>query len=101
MIGYMKAVKTKMAEKGADADAVAAFEKGAGAYAKKIVANFKDFDFYTGESMDPDAMYVLPLVRRLRILLTDFGRVVLMNYRDDGVTPYVIIWKHGLSEMKV
>ena len=28
-------------------------------------------------------------------------RVILLNYRDDGVTPYVIVWKHGLTEMKV
>ena len=36
------------------------------------------------------------------ILNADFlPRVVLLNYREDGVTPYVTIWKHGLSEMKV
>lgn len=29
------------------------------------------------------------------------SRVVLLNYREDGVTPYVIVWKHGLVEMKV
>lgn len=40
-------------------------------YAKKIVATFKDWEFYTGESMDPD------------------GMIVLLNYRDDGTTPYV------------
>lgn len=28
-------------------------------------------------------------------------RVVLMNYREDGVTPFVTVWKHGLVEMKV
>lgn len=28
-------------------------------------------------------------------------RVVLLNYREDGVTPYIIVWKHGLEEMKV
>ena len=30
-----------------------------------------------------------------------FNRVVFLNYREDGITPYVIIWKHGLEEMKV
>ena len=36
------------------------------------------------------------------VLVADFSlRVVLLNYREDGVTPYVTIWKHGLSEMKV
>lgn len=28
-------------------------------------------------------------------------RVVLLNYREDGITPYVTLWKHGLKEMKV
>ncbi|KFY26726.1 hypothetical protein V491_01203 [Pseudogymnoascus sp. VKM F-3775] len=81
--GYMKTIKTKLKEKGASDDEVAAFEKGAGAFAKKIVANFKDYDFYVGESMDPD------------------GMVALMNYREDGVTPYITVWKHGLIEEKV
>jgi hypothetical protein len=81
--GYMKAVKAKLQERGASAEEVTAFEKGAAAYAKKIVANFKDYEFLTGESMDPD------------------GMIVLLNYREDGVTPYVTVWKHGLTEMKV
>lgn len=41
--GYMKAVKAKLGE--TKPDRVEAFEKGAAAYAKKIVANFKDFEF--------------------------------------------------------
>ena len=28
-------------------------------------------------------------------------RLVYLNYREDGVTPYLIIWKHGLKEEKV
>lgn len=39
----MKAVKAKLAE--SNPERVEAFEKGAAAYAKKIVANFKDFEF--------------------------------------------------------
>jgi len=81
--GYMKKVKEALKANGADDAKVTDFEKGAQAYAKKIVGNFKDYDFYIGESMDPD------------------GMVVLMNYREDGVTPYVTVWKHGLTEMKV
>ncbi|KAF1950049.1 translationally controlled tumor-associated [Byssothecium circinans] len=80
---YMKAVKTKLTEKEAPAEEIATFEKGAQAFAKKIVANFKDYEFLIGESMDPD------------------GMVVLLNYREDGVTPYVTVWKHGLKETKV
>jgi hypothetical protein len=60
----MKAVKAKLAE--TNPDRVAAFEKGAAAFAKKIVANFGDYEFYTGESMDPD------------------GMVALLNYRVRG-----------------
>ncbi|PSN74979.1 microtubule/calcium-binding protein [Corynespora cassiicola Philippines] len=81
--GYMKAVKTKLQEKGASADEIKAFETGAQGFAKKIVSNFKDYEFLIGESMDPD------------------GMVVLLNYREDGITPFVTVWKHGLDEMKV
>ena len=52
----MKKVKEALKAKGADEATVTAFEKGAATYAKKIVANFKDYDFYIGESMDPDGM---------------------------------------------
>jgi hypothetical protein len=56
---YMKKVKEAMKGNGASDDKIAAFEKGAQAYAKKIVTNFKEYDFYTGETMDPDGMLVL------------------------------------------
>jgi hypothetical protein len=53
----MKAVKAKLQEKGADAEKITAFEKGAQAYVKdKLLPNFKDFEFFTGESQDPDGM---------------------------------------------
>ena len=39
----MKRVKAELAEK--DPEAVAVFEKGAAAYVKKIIANFKDYEF--------------------------------------------------------
>lgn len=81
--GFMKKVKETMKERGADEAEISTFEKGAAGYAKKIVANFKDYDFFVGESMDPD------------------GMVVLMNYREDGVTPFITVWKHGLKEEKV
>ena len=79
----MKKVKETMTANGASEDEIKEFEKGAQGFAKKIVANFKDYEFYTGENMNPD------------------GMVALLNYREDGVTPYVTIWKHGLDEMKV
>ncbi|KAG6029382.1 hypothetical protein E4U41_000358 [Claviceps citrina] len=82
--GYMKAVKAEMQKRDASPEEITAFEKGAQGYVKeKLLPNFKDFEFYTGESMNPD------------------GLVVLLNYREDGTTPYVVVWKHGLKEMKV
>lgn len=77
----MKKVKAHLAEK--DPDRVEAFEKAAQNYAKKIIANFKDWEFYTGDKMDPEAM------------------VVLLNYREDGTTPYLVFFKDGLKVEKV
>ncbi|KAG9021093.1 hypothetical protein FS837_007584, partial [Tulasnella sp. UAMH 9824] len=48
--GYMKAIKAKLTE--TNPERVPAFEKGAAEFVKKIVANIKDYDFYTGESMN-------------------------------------------------
>ncbi|WXC56968.1 hypothetical protein SNK03_002896 [Fusarium graminearum] len=82
--GYMKSIKAKLQENGSSAEDIKAFETGASKFVKDtILPKFKDFEFYTGESMDPD------------------GMVVLLNYREDGVTPYTIFWKHGLKETKV
>jgi len=81
--GYMKAVKAKMVEQGKSAEEVKEFETKASTFVKeKILAGFKDWEFYTGESMNPD------------------GMVALLNYREDGVTPYFIFWKHGLKGEK-
>ncbi|KAL8408794.1 hypothetical protein RB594_007288 [Gaeumannomyces avenae] len=82
--GYLKTVKEKLKEQGKSDDEIKAFETGAQKWVKeKLLPSFKDFEFYTGEGMNPDAM------------------VALLNYREDGVTPYFTFWKHGLSEMKV
>lgn len=79
--GYMKKIKAELAEK--DPEQVEVFEKGAAAYVKKVISSFNDWEFFTGESMDPDAM------------------IVLLNYREDGTTPYVAVWKHGIKKEKV
>lgn len=58
--GYLKAVKAKLIEAGKSDEEVKAFETGAQKYVKdKLLPNFKDFEFYTGESGDPDGLYVL------------------------------------------
>jgi hypothetical protein len=84
--GYMKKTKAALQAKadGGNDEAkerLAKFETGAAAFAKKMIGNFKDYEFFTGESMDPD------------------GMVVMMNYREDGITPYMIFWKDGLREV--
>ncbi|KAI8372621.1 Mss4-like protein [Choanephora cucurbitarum] len=76
--GYMKAVKAKLPE-----ERVPTFEKNVAALVKKILGNFKDYEFYTGESMDPD------------------GMVALLNYREDGVTPFFTFFKDGVKEVKL
>jgi hypothetical protein len=65
----MKAVKTKLAE--TSPDDVTTFEKGAQAYVKKVVANFKDYEFYTGESMDPEGMYVFSIESLVCLILIE------------------------------
>ncbi|KAI7876599.1 translationally-controlled tumor protein [Lichtheimia hyalospora FSU 10163] len=79
--GYMKALKAKLQE--SNPERVEAFEKEAPAFVKKILSNFKDYEFYVGESMDPD------------------GMVCLLNYREDGITPYFTFFKDGLKEQKL
>jgi len=82
--GYVKNLKKALEAKGASSEEITAFEKGAPVFLKEtILAKFKDFEFYTGSSMNPD------------------GMVALLNYREDGITPYLTFWKHGLREEKV
>lgn len=68
----MKAVKAELEKN--HPERVEAFEKNASSFAKKIVTNFKDYEFYIGESMNPD------------------GMVALLNYREDGTTPCEYAW---------
>jgi len=78
--GYTNKLKAQF--QSFEPDRVDAFEKGAQAFTKVVSANFGCFEFYTGESMNPD------------------GMVALLNYRGDGVTPYFTFWKDGLKEVK-
>ena len=60
-----------------------AFTEGMPALVKKILGNFKNYQFFTGSSMDTE------------------GLVMLMDYREAGITPYFIVFRDGLEEMKV
>ena len=57
------------------------FKKEASAAVKKILPNFKDLQFFMGESCNPDGMHVI------------------VNYK--GETPYMYFFKDGLIEEKV
>ncbi|KAI0307173.1 translationally-controlled tumor protein [Multifurca ochricompacta] len=87
--GYMKRVKEKL-----PAERVADFEKNAQTFAKKIVTNFKDYEFYTGGSMDPDGMdgitreYSPPFVE-------------LSSPNNLYLAAYFTFWKDGLKEVKL
>ncbi|KAK3819953.1 MAG: translationally controlled tumor protein [Benniella sp.] len=80
MKGYMKKLATAL---NLDEEADKKFKSEVAADFKRIVAGFKDYEFYTGESLDPE------------------GALMLLNYREDGVTPFFTVFKHGLKERKV
>ncbi|KAJ5157968.1 uncharacterized protein N7500_007619 [Penicillium coprophilum] len=73
--------KFAAAEKPADAEKEWK-TKAAGAM-KKILANWDNYDVMMGQSTDGAAMYVL------------------IDFREDGVTPYATVWADGLKPIKV
>jgi len=77
---YMKTIKGRLAE--TDPDRVKPFMAGAQEEVKKILGNFKNYQFYTGESMNAD------------------GLVGFLDFREDGITPYMIFFKDGLEQEK-
>jgi hypothetical protein len=52
----MKKVKEALEKNGASEEKIKAFQTGAATYAKKILSNINDYDFFTGSSQDPDGM---------------------------------------------
>jgi Translationally controlled tumour protein len=79
----VKAVNNKLKETGASEETIKEFQGGAAAAVKKILGNYDNYDVLMGQSMDGNAMHVL------------------IDFRDDGVTPFATVWKHGLKEIKV
>ncbi|KAJ2556035.1 hypothetical protein EV175_002130 [Coemansia sp. RSA 1933] len=78
--GYMKDLTKYLEEH--NPERVEGFKKEATELVKKILANFKDYEFYTGEGMNPE------------------GMVALLNYREDGTTPYMTFFNDGLKSEK-
>ncbi|TPX36715.1 hypothetical protein SmJEL517_g01263 [Synchytrium microbalum] len=81
MKGYMKSLSEKLSK--TNPERVPEFKSKAATFFKKVLENFGDYEFYTGETMNPD------------------GMVALLNYREDGVTPYLTFWKDGLKTEKL
>jgi len=82
-LAYIKRLNNNLkAKEGGDVKSKE-FQSGAAAALKKLSANVADYDVYMGESMNNEGMYIL------------------VNFREDGSTPFATIWKHGLEEMKV
>lgn len=78
---YMKALLANLEK--TDPARVPIFKEKVTNYVKNVVLpKFDEWNFYTGESMNPE------------------GMVVLMNYREDGMTPYFVLFKDGVKEVK-
>jgi hypothetical protein len=78
---YMKKILDHLKQK--NPSRVETFQKNVQPFVKKILERFNDFQFYTGPTMDPEAL------------------VVLMFYKEDGITPAFYFFKDGLEEEKV
>ncbi|MEE6520042.1 hypothetical protein FKM82_017830 [Ascaphus truei] len=74
---YMKAIKVKLEE--TNPQRVKPFMSGAAEKIKSILGNFKNYQFFTGEGMNPD------------------GMVALLDFREDGITPFLTFFKDGLE----
>ncbi|XP_067896288.1 translationally-controlled tumor protein homolog [Heterodontus francisci] len=74
---YMKVLKARIQEQ--NPEAVKTFTENAQAVITDILSNFVNYQLFTGESMNCD------------------GMVALLNYREDGITPYMLFFKDGLE----
>lgn len=81
--GYMKEVKEKLGE--TKPDEVDKFQAGCSKFVKGVVGEFKEYQFYCGESNNPD------------------GMLALMRWEDvDGKEePFMYFFIHGLEAEKV
>ncbi|XP_060153535.1 translationally-controlled tumor protein-like [Globicephala melas] len=77
---YMKSIKGKLEEQ--RPETVKCVMTGAAEQIKYILANFNNCQPLIGENMNPD------------------GMVVLLDYREHGVSPYMIFFKGGLEMEK-
>jgi hypothetical protein len=78
---FMKKVLKKLEAENPERAAI--FKANAQGAVKKILGSFKEWEMFTGESMDPE------------------GSLAYMNYREDGITPYIWLFIDGLDQEKV
>ncbi|VDI45558.1 translationally-controlled tumor protein homolog [Mytilus galloprovincialis] len=78
---YIKVLLAKIEEEKGK-EAADEFKKRAATGVKKVLENFKNWQFFQGENM------------------ADGGMIVLMDYREDGVTPYFWFVKDGIIAEK-
>jgi hypothetical protein len=76
-LGHIKAYLKRLSEE-VPADERVAWQQQAQEWVKGVVADFDSYRFFTGESMDPEAM------------------VVLMKTGEDGKTPFLYYIRQGL-----
>ncbi|XP_055086627.1 translationally-controlled tumor protein homolog isoform X1 [Periophthalmus magnuspinnatus] len=77
---YMKALKTKI--EATSPESVTQFQEDAQKAGKKMlnmVLKNKDLEFFTGASMNPE------------------GTLAFLDYRPDGMTPFLTVFKSGLE----
>ncbi|XP_051938124.1 translationally-controlled tumor protein homolog isoform X2 [Hippocampus zosterae] len=78
---YLKSIKAKLQE--TNPERVEQFMLDANNEVKKLLqGKFKDLQFFTGESMNAD------------------GMVVILDYREDDVTPFMRFFKDGVISEK-
>ncbi|KAJ3591689.1 hypothetical protein NHX12_006821 [Muraenolepis orangiensis] len=77
---YVNELKAKLKEVKPDREG--AFAKAASESIKHVLGKFSNFQFFIGESMNPS------------------GMVALLDFREDGQTPFFLFFKDGLEVEK-
>lgn len=79
---YMKRILDRL-EGNKPAEEIEEIKKGLQKQVKSIITEFKEYQFFMGESADED------------------GMMIPVKYELDGTTPYFFFFKHGLIQEKV
>ena len=78
---YMSKINAYLKE--TNPDRVKIFKDAANPFVAKVLGSFKDWQFYMNESNDPEAA------------------LGFLNYREDGVTPFMVFFKDGFIAEKL